>query len=68
MQMLHDRVEEVEAKLMGDMAYMKTGHQQEIEELQNSYNTEVCHSHPMPLTRTKEQYLLQQHLNKGISK
>ena len=41
MQSLHDKVEEVEAKLMGDMAYMKNGHQQEIEELQSSYNTEV---------------------------
>ncbi len=41
MQSLHDKVGEVEAKLMGDMAYMKTGHQQEIEELQNGYNTEV---------------------------
>ena len=41
MQSLHDKVEEVEAKLMGDMAYMKTGHQHEMEELQNSYNTEV---------------------------
>ena len=45
MQTLHDRVEEVEVKLMGDMAYMKTGHQQEIEELQSSYNREVCHDH-----------------------
>lgn len=41
MQSLHDKVGEVEAKLMGDMAYMKDGHQQEIEELQNNYNVEV---------------------------
>ena len=38
---VHEKVGEVEAKLMGDMAYLKVQHQEQMEDLRNNCNAEV---------------------------
>ena len=38
---LHDKVEEAESRLLGDMAALKEHHREQIEQLQANHNAEV---------------------------
>ncbi len=40
-ELLHQKVGEVEARLMGDLAFLKGHHQEQMDELKANYNSEV---------------------------